>query len=105
MVKLAGESDSNSIKVFDEAEKNAPAIIFIDEIDSFLRSVGDEIFYQILTEMDGMGKKKSVFMVCATNRPDILLSAIMRDQLIYIPILILKQEFQFLNQLQENLQF
>ena len=38
MSKLAGESESNLRKAFEEAEKNAPAIIFIDEIDSLLQS-------------------------------------------------------------------
>merc|ERR1711890_193612 len=50
----------------------------------------DRVINQILTEMDGMGSKKNVFIIGATNRPDILDSAIMRpgrlDQLIYIPL-------------------
>merc|ERR1711962_680211 len=50
----------------------------------------DRVINQILTEMDGMGSKKNVFIIGATNRPDIIDSAIMRpgrlDQLIYIPL-------------------
>merc|ERR1712113_975548 len=51
---------------------------------------GDRVMNQLLTEMDGMGKKKSVFIIGATNRPDIIDTALMRpgrlDQLIYIPM-------------------
>merc|ERR1712150_105654 len=51
---------------------------------------GDRVINQILTEMDGMGAKKNVFIIGATNRPDIIDSAILRpgrlDQLIYIPL-------------------
>ena len=51
---------------------------------------GDRVMNQILTEMDGVGKKKNVFVIGATNRPDILDPAIMRpgrlDQLIFIPV-------------------
>ena len=50
----------------------------------------DRVMNQLLTEMDGMGAKKSVFIIGATNRPDIIDTALMRpgrlDQLIYIPI-------------------
>jgi len=52
--------------------------------------VGDRVLAQILTEMDGMGAKKNVFIIGATNRPDIIDPAILRpgrlDQLIYIPL-------------------
>lgn len=50
----------------------------------------DRVINQLLTEMDGMGAKKNVFIIGATNRPDIIDSAILRpgrlDQLIYIPL-------------------
>ena len=50
----------------------------------------DRVLNQLLTEMDGMGSKKTVFIIGATNRPDIIDSALMRpgrlDQLIYIPL-------------------
>ena len=50
----------------------------------------DRVINQMLTEMDGMSAKKNVFIIGATNRPDIIDSAIMRpgrlDQLIYIPL-------------------
>merc|ERR1719499_1836954 len=73
---------------------------FFDELDSIAKSRGgtsgdaggaaDRVINQILTEMDGMGSKKNVFIIGATNRPDIIDSAILRpgrlDQLIYIPL-------------------
>ncbi|TOF71531.1 hypothetical protein CGJ15_27960, partial [Vibrio parahaemolyticus] len=50
----------------------------------------DRVINQVLTEMDGMGAKKNVFIIGATNRPDIIDPAILRpgrlDQLIYIPL-------------------
>ena len=50
----------------------------------------DRVINQVLTEMDGMGSKKNVFIIGATNRPDIIDPAILRpgrlDQLIYIPL-------------------
>ena len=50
----------------------------------------DRVLNQLLTEMDGMGSKKTVFIIGATNRPDIIDSALMRpgrlDQLVYIPL-------------------
>lgn len=74
--------------------------MFFDELDSIAKSRGgtvgdaggaaDRVINQILTEMDGMGAKKNVFIIGATNRPDIIDPAILRpgrlDQLIYIPL-------------------
>lgn len=95
-----GESEANVRDVFDKARQAAPCVLFFDELDSIARSrgssagdaggAGDRVINQILTEMDGMGAKKNVFIIGATNRPDIIDSAIMRpgrlDQLIYIPL-------------------
>lgn len=75
-------------------------MLFFDELDSIAKSRGgtvgdaggaaDRVINQILTEMDGMGAKKNVFIIGATNRPDIIDPAILRpgrlDQLIYIPL-------------------
>ncbi len=51
---------------------------------------GDRVLNQLLTEMDGMNSKKTVFIIGATNRPDIIDGALLRpgrlDQLIYIPL-------------------
>lgn len=95
-----GESEANVRQIFDKARQAAPCVLFFDELDSIARSrgssigdaggAGDRVINQILTEMDGMGAKKSVFIIGATNRPDIIDPAIMRpgrlDQLIYIPL-------------------
>merc|ERR1719184_522928 len=96
-----GESEANVRDVFDKARSAAPCVLFFDELDSIAKSRGggsggdaggasDRVINQILTEMDGMGSKKNVFIIGATNRPDIIDSAIMRpgrlDQLIYIPL-------------------
>merc|ERR1711990_420749 len=95
-----GESEANVREVFEKARQAAPCVLFFDELDSIAKSRGssvgdgggasDRVINQILTEMDGMGSKKNVFIIGATNRPDIIDSAIMRpgrlDQLIYIPL-------------------
>jgi len=95
-----GESESNVRNLFDKARGAAPCILFFDEIDSIAKprgsggaggsDAGDRIVNQILTEIDGVGAKKSVFVIAATNRPDMLDSAIMRpgrlDQLVYLPL-------------------
>lgn len=83
-----------------QARAAAPCVLFFDELDSIAKSRGgsvgdaggaaDRVINQILTEMDGMGAKKNVFIIGATNRPDIIDPAILRpgrlDQLIYIPL-------------------
>ena len=93
-----GESEANVRDLFDKARAAAPCILFFDEIDSIAKArgggqgseAGDRVINQILTEIDGVGAKKSVFMIGATNRPDVLDPAVTRpgrlDQLIYIPM-------------------
>ncbi|CAG7674180.1 unnamed protein product [Allacma fusca] len=95
-----GESEANVRDVFDKARSAAPCVLFFDELDSIAKARGgnvgdaggaaDRVINQILTEMDGMGAKKNVFIIGATNRPDIIDPAILRpgrlDQLIYIPL-------------------
>jgi len=95
-----GESEANVRDVFDKARAAAPCVLFFDELDSIASSrgghagdaggAGDRVVNQLLTEMDGMSSKKSVFIIGATNRPDIIDPALMRpgrlDQLMYIPL-------------------
>ena len=94
-----GESEANVRDVFDKARAAAPCVLFFDELDSLAKSrgsragdsgVGDRVMNQILTEIDGVDERKNVFVIGATNRPDILDAAIMRpgrlDQLVYIPL-------------------
>merc|ERR1719194_238575 len=85
MSKLAGESETNLRKAFEEAEKNAPAIIFIDEIDSIAPKrektngeVERRIVSQLLTLMDGMKKRAHVVVMAATNRPNSIDPALRR---------------------------
>lgn len=95
-----GESEANVRDIFDKARSAAPCVLFFDELDSIAKSRGgnvgdgggaaDRVINQLLTEMDGMSAKKNVFIIGATNRPDIIDPAILRpgrlDQLIYIPL-------------------
>jgi ATP-dependent metalloprotease FtsH len=74
--------------MFSEAQKNAPAIIFIDEIDAIGRQRGagvgggnderEQTLNQILVEMDGFEQRNSVVVMAATNRPDVLDPALLR---------------------------
>jgi len=85
MSKMAGESESNLRKAFEEAEKNAPAIIFIDEIDSIApkrdKTQGEverRIVSQLLTLMDGLKSRAHVIVIGATNRPNTIDTALRR---------------------------
>jgi len=94
-----GESESNVRNLFEKARGAAPCILFFDEIDSIAKprgsgggasEAGDRIVNQILTEMDGVGARKNVICIGATNRPDMIDPAVCRpgrlDQLVYIPV-------------------
>merc|ERR1712038_739207 len=95
-----GESEANVRDVFEKARQAAPCVLFFDELDSIAQQRGgsqgdgggaaDRVMNQLLTEMDGVGAKENVFIIGATNRPDIIDTALMRpgrlDQLIYIPM-------------------
>mmetsp|Transcript_12904 Transcript_12904/g.11693 ORF Transcript_12904/g.11693 Transcript_12904/m.11693 type:complete len:810 (-) Transcript_12904:65-2494(-) len=95
-----GESEANVRDVFAKARAAAPCVLFFDELDSIAQQrggnsgdgggAGDRVMNQLLTEMDGVGAKKNVFIIGATNRPDIIDAALMRpgrlDQLIFIPL-------------------
>ena len=85
MSKLAGESESNLRKAFEEAEKNAPSIIFIDEIDSIAPKrektngeVERRIVSQLLTLMDGLKSRAHIIVMGATNRPNSIDPALRR---------------------------
>lgn len=85
MSKLAGESESNLRKAFEEAEKNSPAIIFIDEIDAIApkreKTSGEverRVVSQLLTLMDGLKARSNVVVMAATNRPNSIDPALRR---------------------------
>ena len=94
-----GGSEANVRDLFDKARAASPCILFFDEMDSIARSRGggggggggssdtsDRVINQILSEIDGIGGGQTLFVIGATNRPDILDPGIMRpgrlDQLI-----------------------
>ncbi len=83
-----GMGASRVRKLFEDAKAQAPSIIFIDEIDSIGRSRGtglggghderEQTLNQILAEMDGFSSEETVIVLAATNRPDVLDSALTR---------------------------
>ncbi|MGL4655341.1 MAG: ATP-dependent zinc metalloprotease FtsH [Sarcina sp.] len=85
---FVGVGASRVRSLFEQAKKNAPCIIFIDEIDAVGRQRGagfggghderEQTLNQLLVEMDGFGANEGIIMVAATNRPDILDPALLR---------------------------
>ncbi|MEM5855426.1 MAG: CDC48 family AAA ATPase [Candidatus Aenigmatarchaeota archaeon] len=97
MSKFYGESEQNLRKIFEEAEKNAPSIIFIDEIDAIApkreETTGEverRVTSQLLTLMDGLKKRGKVVVIAATNRPNAIDPALRRggrfDREIELPV-------------------
>ena len=85
MSKWYGQSEENLRKIFDDAEKNAPSIIFIDELDAIAPKreevtgeVERRVVSQLLTMMDGLKGRGKVIVIGATNRPDSLDPALRR---------------------------
>ena len=83
--KFYGESEAHLRKVFEEAAKQAPSVIFIDEIDAIAPSrdkvVGDvekRVVATLLTLMDGLSRRKNVIVLAATNLPNVLDPALRR---------------------------
>ncbi|GAY24900.1 hypothetical protein ATG_01030 [Desulfurococcaceae archaeon AG1] len=96
MSKFYGESEQRLREIFEEARKNAPAIIFIDEIDAIapkreevVGEVEKRVVAQLLTLMDGLAERGRVIVIGATNRPDAVDPALRRpgrfDREIEIP--------------------
>ena len=85
---FVGVGASRVRDLFDQAKKNAPCIVFIDEIDAVGRQRGaglggghderEQTLNQLLVEMDGFGANEGIIMIAATNRPDILDPALLR---------------------------
>jgi len=95
MSKYYGESEAKLREIFEEAKKNAPAIIFIDEIDAIAPKreevtgeVEKRVVAQLLTLMDGLQERGQVIIIGATNRPEAVDPALRRpgrfDREIYI---------------------
>ena len=85
---FVGVGASRVRDLFEQAKKNAPCIVFIDEIDAVGRQRGaglgggnderEQTLNQLLTEMDGFEGNTGIIIIAATNRPDVLDSALMR---------------------------
>lgn len=96
---FVGVGASRVRDLFEQAKKNAPCIIFIDEIDAVGRQRGaglggghderEQTLNQLLVEMDGFGTNEGVIVLAATNRPDVLDKALLRpgrfDRQIVVP--------------------
>ena len=95
--KFYGESEAHLRKIFEEATRQAPSIIFIDEIDAIaprreqvVGEVEKRVVAQLLALMDGLAKRQQVILIAATNLPNVLDPALRRpgrfDREIAIPI-------------------
>jgi len=98
--KYVGESERAVRTVFERARSSSPCIVFFDELDSLCPKrgsgggggggVSERVVNQLLTEMDGLDARRSVFVIAATNRPELIDPAMMRpgrlDKLLYVPL-------------------
>jgi len=97
---FVGVGASRVRDMFEQAKKNAPCIIFIDEIDAVGRSRGaglgggnderEQTLNQLLVEMDGFEANEGIIIIAATNRPDVLDPALLRpgrfDRQVHVPL-------------------
>ena len=94
-----GESEKNVRDLFEKARNAKPCVIFFDELDSLAPNRGngadsggvmDRIVSQLLAELDGLQKSNDVFVIGATNRPDLIDPALLRpgrfDSLVYLGV-------------------
>jgi ribosome biogenesis ATPase len=97
--KYVGESERAVRQVFERARSSSPCIVFFDELDSLCPKrgsdsggggVSERVVNQLLTEMDGLESRRSVFVIAATNRPELIDPAMLRpgrlDKLLYVPL-------------------
>ncbi|CAM9142566.1 unnamed protein product [Discosporangium mesarthrocarpum] len=98
--KYVGESEKSVRQVFQRARASSPCIIFFDELDALCPrrgggggeggGVSERVVNQLLTEMDGLEARRNVFVVAATNRPELIDPAMLRpgrlDRLVYVPL-------------------
>ncbi len=95
--KYVGESEKAVRQLFIRARNSSPCIIFFDELDALCpkrsmenNAATERVVNQLLTEMDGLEERKQVFIIAATNRPDIIDPAMLRpgrlDKLHYVPM-------------------
>jgi cell division protease FtsH len=107
---FVGVGASRIRKMFEDAKKNAPCIIFIDEIDAVGRHRGagvggghderEQTLNQLLVEMDGFDTQEGIIIIAATNRPDVLDKALLRpgrfDRQVVISLPDIKGRFEIL---------
>lgn len=98
--KWVGESEKAVRKIFKKARQTSPSIIFFDEMDAIAPRRGlsdssdghitEKVVNQLLTEMDGLQDLNDVVIIAATNRPDIIDTALLRpgrfDRIVYVPV-------------------
>jgi len=95
--KYVGESERAVRLVFQRALNSAPCVVFFDELDSLVprrsaegSSSAERVVNQMLTEMDGVQQRSQVYVIAATNRPDIIDPAMLRpgrlDRLLFVPL-------------------
>ncbi|OGR63859.1 MAG: cell division protein FtsH [Elusimicrobia bacterium GWB2_63_22] len=108
---FVGVGASRVRDLFERAKKSAPAIIFLDELDAVGRSrfagIGgghderEQTLNQMLVELDGFEAKEGIILIGATNRPDVLDTALLRpgrfDRRINVPVPDIKGRFEILN--------
>lgn len=114
--KYVGESERSVRVVFERARSSSPCIIFFDELDSLCPKrgsdggggggVSERVVNQLLTEMDGLDSRRSVFVIAATNRPELIDSAMLRpgrlDKLLYVSLPTPKDRLSILQALSKN---
>jgi transitional endoplasmic reticulum ATPase len=94
--KWVGESERGVRELFRRARGSAPALVFFDEVDALAPERGaqdngptDRVVAQLLTELDGIEELREVFVVAATNRPELVDAALLRpgrlDRLVHVP--------------------
>jgi ribosome biogenesis ATPase len=85
--KYVGESERSVRLLFERARASSPCVVFFDELDSLCPKrgsdnggggVSERVVNQLLTEMDGLESRRSIFVIAATNRPELIDPAMMR---------------------------
>ncbi|RNC52668.1 vesicular transport protein, partial [Trypanosoma cruzi] len=106
--KFVGESERSVRMVFARGRASAPCVLFFDELDALAPRRGSDranpsserVVNQLLTEMDGIERREDVYVIGATNRPDMIDPAMLRpgrlDKLLYVPLPSVEQRFSIL---------